>query len=107
MKELKILPSSYLKQGWNPNHLASDKSGQETSVKSRDTCQYSLWGSVVASFTNDQISAYDCESLRRELLKLIPENYANINAYDTNPYRNSEEIITIMMQAEKILQSEK
>ena len=102
MKDLKMLPSNYLQLGWNPNYLASNKFGQEINAKSCEAYQFSLWGSVVAAFVNKHISAYDCESLRRELLKIIPINYATIDAYDTNPYRSHTEIIKIMQQAEKV-----
>ncbi len=97
-----MLPSNYLKLGWNPNYLASDKSGQSVDVASKEACKFSLWGSVVASWKNGHITAYDCEFLRDELIILIPNTYASVDAYDKGIYRNANEVINIMIEAEKI-----
>ena len=97
-----MLPSNYLKLGWKPNYLASDKSGKSVDTDSKEACQFSLWGSVVASWKNGYITAYDCEFFRNELMQLIPNNYASVDAYDQGIYRNSNEVIDIMIEAEKI-----
>ena len=98
-----MLPSQYLKIGWCQSYPARDKHLNPIHISSNNATQWCLMGSVYTSLYSGSITLNEKNQLVSTILDILNISYPYITKYNDSKERTQEEIVQLMIQAERKL----
>ncbi len=99
-----MLPSKYLEKGWCQFTAAVDDVGVVVDVTSDRAVKWCLLGSVHAAYCSGSISEIDKDNMINKLGNILDANLIDdMFRYNDSQERTQEDVVKIMIQAERKL----